>query len=131
MADSWEVAVERLIRLGRALQLPETSEGTSYGTPALLVKGKAFARLKDAETLVLHCPPEQKDLLMEMAPEVYFETDHYKGWAAVLIRLAAIPDAELSQRLADGWRHRAPKRLAAEAIRSGENGRQGVCRPGQ
>jgi hypothetical protein len=111
--QSWERAAERVARLGLALGLPEISEGTSYGNPALLVKGKSFTRLKDPDTLVLLCPLEQKELLMEMAPDIYYETDHYKGWPAVLIRLDAISDEELSQRLADGWRHRAPKRLAA------------------
>ena len=52
---------------------------------------------------------------MEAAPGIYFETDHYKGWPAVLVRLAAISDAELSQRLGEAWRHRAPKRLAQQA----------------
>ncbi len=106
-------AAKRVARLGVKLGLPELSEGTSYGTPALLVRGKSFTRLKDLETLVLLIPLEQKELLMEMAPEIYFETDHYKGWPAVLVRLRAISDAELSQRLADGWRTKAPKRLAA------------------
>jgi hypothetical protein len=120
----WAGAAERVAQLGRALGLLEISEGTSYGTPALLVRGKSFTRLKDPGTLVLLCPPEQKELLMEMAPDIYFETDHYRGWPAVLIRLAAISDAELSQRLADGWRHRAPKRLAvAHPITGGENDR--------
>jgi len=119
----WSEAEARITRLGRMLPLPEISEGTSYGTPALLVKGKSFIRLKDPGTLVLLCPLEQKELLIEMAPHIYFETDHYKGWAAVLIRLAAISDAELSQRLAEGWRHRAPKRLAAAyPLSNGENG---------
>jgi hypothetical protein len=110
--DPWAKAQKRVARLGMKLGLPEITEGTSYGTPALLVRGKSFTRLKDPDTLVLLVPLEQKELLMEMAPEIYFETDHYRGWAAVLIRLSAISDAELSQRLADGWRHRAPKRLA-------------------
>jgi hypothetical protein len=110
--DPWAKAQKRVARLGMKLGLPEITEGTSYGTPALLVRGKSFTRLKDPETLVLLVPLEQKELLMEMAPEIYFETDHYRGWPAVLIRLSAISDRELSQRLADGWRHRAPKRLA-------------------
>ncbi len=112
-ADPWAKAQRRLARLALKLGLPEVSEGTSYGTPALLVKGKSFTRLKDPETLVLLLPLEQKELLLEMAPDIYYETDHYKGWPAVLVRLAAISDAELKQRLAEGWRHRAPKRLAA------------------
>jgi hypothetical protein len=121
--EDWDRAAARVAKLALGLKLPEISEGTSYGTPALLVKGKSFTRLKDPQTLVLLCPLEQKELLMEMAPQIYFETDHYKGWPAVLVRLAAISDEELSQRLADGWRHRAPKRLAAAyPIASGENG---------
>jgi hypothetical protein len=79
-----------------------------------LVKGKSFTRLKDPETLVLMVPLEHKELLIEMAPDIYYETDHYKGWPAVLVRLNVIGDKELSQRLADAWRHRAPKRLAGE-----------------
>jgi hypothetical protein len=112
-ADPWAKAQKRVARLAARLGLPEVTEGTSYGTPALLVKGKSFTRLKDPETLVLLMPLEQKELLMEMAPEIYYETDHYKGWPAVLVRLAVISDAELGQRLAEGWRHRAPKRLAS------------------
>ena len=60
------------------------------------------------------CPAEQKTLLMEISPEIYFETDHYVGWPAVLIRLANIGDEELSLRLEDAWRFKAPARLAAQ-----------------
>jgi hypothetical protein len=113
-ADPWAKAHKRVARLAGKLGLPQVTEGTSYGTPALLVKGKSFTRLKDPETLVLMVPLEHKELLLEMAPDIYYETDHYKGWPAVLVRLNVIGDKELSQRLADAWRHRAPKRLAGE-----------------
>ncbi len=116
-ADPWAKARKRVARLAGKLGLPEVTEGTNYGTPALLVKGKSFTRLKDPETLVLMVPLEHKELLMEMAPDIYYETDHYKGWPAVLIRLSSIGDDELGQRLADAWRHRAPKRLAASLER--------------
>jgi hypothetical protein len=114
--EDWDRAAERVARLAHSLGLPEISEGSSSGTPALLVRGKSFTRLKDPQTLVLLCPLEQKELLVEMAPKIYFETDHYKGWPAVLIRLDAISDEELAQRLADGWRHKAPKRLASAYV---------------
>lgn len=110
--DPWSKPARRVARIGLALGLPELSEGTSYGTPALKVRDKSFTRLKDPETLVVLLPLEQKELLMEMSPDIYFETDHYKGWPAVLIRLAAISDEELGQRLVDAWRNKAPKKLA-------------------
>ena len=111
--DTIDIAFSRVERLGKKAGLPRLEAGTSYGTPALLVAGKSFCRMKDAETLVLLMPLEQKELLMEAAPEIYFETPHYAGWPAVLVRLAAIGDAELTGRLAEAWRFKAPKRLGA------------------
>lgn len=95
-----------------AAQLPEVEEGTAYGTFALKVRGKSFCRLKDSETLVLMCSLEDKEFLLEAAPAIYFETDHYKGWPAVLVRLSAIDDGELARRLEAAWLGKAPKRLA-------------------
>jgi len=48
-----------------------------------------------------------------MASDIYFETDHYKGWPAVLMRLSRIGDDELSHRLTRAWRLVAPKRSVA------------------
>jgi hypothetical protein len=97
-----------------AAHLPEVEESTSYGTPALKVRGKLFARLREAGILVVMCPVEEKEMLMEADPKIYFETDHYKGWPAVLVRLNRIGTAQLRHRLEQSWRFRAPKRLVAE-----------------
>ena len=48
--------------------------------------------------MVLMCPLEEKELLIAAAPEIYFETDHYKGWPAILVRIHAIATAELALR---------------------------------
>lgn len=97
--------------LAAAGHLPEVEPGTSYGTPALKVRGKLLARVKDPDTLVVMCALEQKELLLAAAPHIYFETDHYKGWPAILVRMAAIGDDELAHRLEQAWRARAPKTL--------------------
>ena len=114
MADDLDQIFARIEQLAQARGLPGLVRATSYGTPSLKVRDKSFVRLKDAGTLVLLCPAEQKTLLMEISPEIYFETDHYVGYPAVLIRLDAISDEELSLRLEDAWRFKAPKKLAAE-----------------
>ena len=105
--DDHDAAFSRIEVLASAKGLAGVERSTSYGTPALKVKGVAFVRLLDSQTLVLQCPLEQKVLLMEISPDIYFETDHYIGYDAVLVRLSAISDEELSLRLEDAWRFKA------------------------
>lgn len=114
MAADLDQIFNRIEQLAQARALPAVARSTSYGTPALKVRDKSFVRLKDSTTLVLLCPSEQKTLLMEISPDIYFETDHYVGYPAVLIRLDAISDEELSLRIEDAWRFKAPGKLAAE-----------------
>jgi hypothetical protein len=104
--------------------LPEVEESTWYGTPSLKVRGKGFARLKDADTLVVLCALDEKEMLMEADPEVFFETDHYKGWPAMLVRLERISTSQLRHRLEQAWRLKAPKRLVAESKKRGVGNRE-------
>ncbi|CAN7262291.1 MULTISPECIES: MmcQ/YjbR family DNA-binding protein [unclassified Devosia] len=106
--DAFDAAFDRLVALAEARGLARVARSTSYGTPALKVEDRTFVRLLDEETIVLQCPLEQKVLLMEISPAIYFETDHYVGYDAVLVRLAAIDDEELSLRLEDAWQFKAP-----------------------
>ena len=92
--------------------LPEISEDTWYGTPALKVGGRGFCRVKDSETVVSMCDLAEKEMLLAGAPEIYFETPHYSGWPWILVRIGEIEPAELRHRLARAWALRAPKKLA-------------------
>src|SRR5262245_43383817 len=106
-----QTAFKRVLAAARAAKLPGLEVGTSYGTPALRVGGKSFMRMKDPDTMVLLGSMEEKEMLLTAAPEIYFETDHYKGWPAWLVRLRKIKSAELKHRLTRAWRLKAPKRL--------------------
>jgi hypothetical protein len=97
--------------LTAAGSLPGIEESTSYGTPSLKVRGKFIARIKEPGILVVRCPLEEKEMLMAAAPAIYFETDHYKGWPVVLIRMSKITKADLAKRLETAWRMQAPKTL--------------------
>lgn len=103
----------RLQRLVAQAQLPGVEPGTHYGLPAFKVGGKAFVTVKNNETVVLAIPIDRKEQLMEMAPEIYFQTDHYVGWPSLPLRITVIDDEELQQRLIEAWRYRAPKKLLA------------------
>ncbi|NLR95353.1 hypothetical protein HGP17_00725 [Rhizobium sp. P38BS-XIX] len=104
---------QRVQRLASAAGLPDVEAGTHYGLPALKVGGKAFVTIKNNETIVLSLPIDRKEQLIEMAPDIYFQTDHYVGWPSLPLRIAAIGDEELQQRLIEAWQYRAPKKLRA------------------
>ncbi|WP_201285513.1 hypothetical protein [Chelativorans xinjiangense] len=60
-------------------------------------------------------------MLLSAAPGIFYETDHYKGWPALLVRIHRIAPDELRHRLDRAWRMQAPKRLAAAQDRGREN----------
>jgi len=97
-----------------AMALPEVEEGTSYGTPAFLVRKKRFCRLhEDGDSLVLMINVFERQLLLDAEPDAFYITDHYRDYPAVLARLSAVDRETLRERLTDSWRIRAPKKLAA------------------
>jgi hypothetical protein len=95
-----------------ALKLPDVERSTSYGTPALKVRGKLMARLKeDGETLVLKTTFEDRERLIAAAPDVLYLTDHYVSYPWILVRLARIERPFLRELLQEAWRLSAPGRL--------------------
>jgi len=106
--------LKRVKSLIAKAKLPEVEEALSYGMPSLKVAGKFLGRVREPDVFVCMCALEEKEFLMQTNPDVYFETDHYKGWPAVLIRLSKIGDAELTHRLSVAWRMQAPKKVLAK-----------------
>ena len=109
---------EQLCKLG--CQLPEVVEDVWFRTPALKVRGKSFVRLKEnGESVVFLVESvDEQEFLIEAQPDVYYITDHYRGYPAVLARLAALRVAEARLRLERAWRVKAPKSLARQLAAS-------------
>jgi hypothetical protein len=99
---------------------------TWYGTPALKVGGKGFVRLKeDAATVVFVVDGlDTRDALIATRPGLYFITEHYRAYPAVLARLRDLPAAEARERVEHAWLNRA-----GEAIITGGTSRQRAARP--
>jgi len=57
---------------------------------------------------------EEKGALIAADPDKFFTEPHYNGYPAVLVRLEAIDEDELTELLTDAWRCAAPRRLVAE-----------------
>src|SRR3954467_4249372 len=105
-----------------ALELP----GAVEDGPRYLVGGKLFAwpwlervhpkkaRVANLDVYVVRVASEAvKFELAAQEPEVFFAEPHYDGYAAVMVRLAAVPVPRLRQLLHASWRLRAPKDLLA------------------
>jgi hypothetical protein len=85
-------------------------ESTSYGTPALKIKGKLIARLlDDQQTLVLRCTWEERERLLTISPEAYFLTEHYRKHPWVLLNLAVASELQLSESLKHACQQAAAK----------------------
>jgi len=96
------------------VKLPEVEISKSYGTPALKVRKKLLARLKeDGETLVLRTDLVSRQILTQADPDTFFFTDHYRDYPLVLVRLAKVSRAALPDLLERAWRQVAPEKLIA------------------
>lgn len=95
-----------------ALKWPEVSDGTSYGTPALKVRGKLLTRLKeDGESLVLFdIEQDERTMLIETQPKLFYFTDHYRDWPMVLLRLPKAKPKAVEGFLLRRWRSLASKK---------------------
>ncbi|MFP2923824.1 MmcQ/YjbR family DNA-binding protein [Pyxidicoccus sp. 3LG] len=104
----------QLCKLG--LELPEVAEDVWFRTPALKVRGKAFVRLKEdgASVVFLLESVDEQEFLITARSDVYFITDHYRGYPAVLARLSALRVPECRSRLKSSWRLKAPRKLVEQ-----------------
>jgi hypothetical protein len=91
-------------------RLPETEEGTSYGTPAFKVKGKFLVRLREDSTSLV-VPTSEKAALLADDRDVFFTTPHYDGHPSILVRLPKVSEKELRELLTDAWRIKAPPKV--------------------
>lgn len=92
------VDFETVRRIGIAF--PGVVEGTMYGAPALKFRGKLLAcipthRSAEPGSLALRVNLVDRDELLAVAPDVYYITDHYADYNAVLVRLARVNECVL------------------------------------
>ncbi|MHB8634865.1 MAG: MmcQ/YjbR family DNA-binding protein [Fimbriimonadaceae bacterium] len=112
------------------LALPETSETPYERLPGFRVKKKLFARIRQKpDALVVWRPHvDEKRALIAADPDKFFQTPHYEGHPAVLVRLDRIELGELAELLTLSWLLNAPARLA-KAFESSEECPDGPSSP--
>jgi hypothetical protein len=97
------------------LTLPDVEAATKYdGSPVLRVGGCFMAglatdRSAEPDTLVVRSGFEEREWLVEDAPETYYLTDYYRRHPVVLVRLSRIDRGALRDLLSVSWRLTLPK----------------------
>src|SRR6267142_6545115 len=91
------------------LALPDVEEGTTYGSPALKIRGHLLACMtshKSAEphSLAVRVGFDQRDELVAADPDTYYVKPHYVDYPVVLVRLSRIHRDALRDLLLMGWR---------------------------
>jgi hypothetical protein len=98
MIRSWDDAV------AHALSLPDTELGTSYRRPAVKVasNGRAFLYTghEDQTSFGIAIDLDTVEMLKETDPDTCWQTPHYEGWPAVLIRYDS-PDPDRVKAMID------------------------------
>ena len=102
--DNWEAARDY------ALSLPGTELSTSYGAPCVRVRGKPFLYPgRERDSFAVATPLADKELLMETEPETFWETPHYSGWPAVLVRFGSADGERIELVIRRAWWDRLTK----------------------
>ena len=98
------------------LSFPGAEEGRSYGHASFLVNKKFFTRLRreDASVVLLEVSFDEREMLMEVEPETFHFTPHYKDYPSVLARIATLHPGSLKAFLERRFRKIAPKKLLKE-----------------
>jgi hypothetical protein len=94
--DASTIDFDAVRKIGLTLAGVEAS--TAYGAPALKVHGKLLAcvpahRSAEPNSLAVRVGFDDRSELLAAAPDVYYVTDHYLNYSAVLVRLSCVtPD---------------------------------------
>jgi hypothetical protein len=100
-----------------ALSMPEVEETKAYGMLAFKARKKRFAGQPverpdiESNTLGVGLSFEERDARIAARPDVYYLTQHFAPYPAVLVRLDKIRRDELHEVLAAAW-HYAMDRAA-------------------
>jgi hypothetical protein len=105
LTDDLFAAVRRV-----GLALPDVESAAKYdGSPVLKARGSFMAGLathpsSEPGTLVVRSSFEDRDWLLEDAPDVYYVTDYYRRYPVVLVRLSRVNEDALRDLLSSSWR---------------------------
>lgn len=93
-----------------ASAFPGVVRSTSYGTPSIKLGTKFLLREREPGILAIQRPSiDERDMLIEADPDLFFITDHYRDYPYVLIRLDRLTPDHFRALFETIWREKANK----------------------
>ena len=98
------------------MSFPGVEKGKSYGSPAYLLNGKFFTRLRrdDQSMVIMEVSLDEREMLMEAEPKTFHFTAHYKDYPSVLARIATLHPGSFRNFLERRFRKIAKKAVVKE-----------------
>jgi len=107
--------------------LPNVEASIRYdGAPVLKAAGCFMAGMTahssaEPQTLVARVDLDDRDALLEEAPDIYYLTDYHRSYPVVLVRLPRLGRDALRDLLSMSWRATMAKARSASRRRRGHN----------
>lgn len=99
-----------------ALTLPDTERSTQYGRPAakIVSSGRAFLSPghEPHESFCLAIDRDTIEIVKETDPESFYQTPHYVGWDAMLVRYDSPDPTRVREMIARARGYAAAKKPA-------------------
>ena len=93
-----------------ACGLPDVEMAPFYGTPCPKLNGKALASPgREPGSFAVMCGPDEKQILLETDPGTFWQTPHYEGWHALLVRFGSVDPERVADVIRRAWWDRARK----------------------
>lgn len=92
-----------------ALALPDVREnatklGTGWKVKGKLMACQAIHKSAESDSIMVRISTEERARLIKAQPDVYYLTNHYRPYDAILVRLAKIDEESLRGILESSWR---------------------------
>ena len=93
-----------------ALTQPGAEDSTLHGGRCIRVRGHWIVNdSREPDALALALDLDTVAFLKETEPAAYFQTPHFEGWPAVLVRPERADDDRLREQIDKAWARRATK----------------------
>jgi hypothetical protein len=107
------------------LQLPGVQESTAFGAPALKVGKQLLTciptnRSAEPQSLLIRVNLDDRNELLNADPDLYYVTDHYVGYSAVLVRFSRLTPDKLRDLLLMAHRFVIRENLSKTPVRKRE-----------